>query len=467
MTIISDSQNMPGARILATTLNKLFPVNCRYSGLLIFTAIVLLASGCRQEIVPEPFLPRYGHEAYQHSLEQANLAGTALGYSWKESAENALNNPADITLPYQEEFYLDPAGADAAGYRFFVLRGLRVEIEITVHSSDSMQLFADLFRQSGDSTLEWTHIASADEESLRLEFEPRQDSYYVLRLQPELLRGGRFRVLIREVPSIGFPVPGKNSRAILSFFGDPRDGGSREHHGVDIFAARHTPVVAPSDAEVTRVGEGVIGGKYVWLRDQKRSINMYFAHLQTQEVTPGIIVTAGQVIGTVGNTGNARYTPPHLHFGIYSRGPVNPWHFIAETKTTPSGISGDSLLLGELVRAKQIIIVNNSPGSGKQVVDTLEQHSVMKIKALTGNMYRVLLPDGSSGYIAGNQVEPASIAINEQVLPVSTGLLDTPDINAVCMNFINPGERFTVLGKYNKHIYGKTAEGRSGWIAVP
>ncbi len=467
MTIISDSQNIPGRRILDTTLNKIFPVSCRDSGLLIFTAFILFVSGCRQEIVPEPFLPRYGHEAYQHSLEQANLAGTALGYSWKESAGNALNNPADITLPYQEEFYLDPAGADAAGYRFFVLRGLRVEIEITVHSADSMQLFADLFRQSSDPALEWTHVASADKESLKIKFEPRQDSYYVLRLQPELLRGGRFRVLMREVPSLGFPVPGKNSRAILSFFGDPRDGGRREHHGVDIFAARHTPVVAPSDAEVTRVGEGEIGGKYVWLRDRERSINMYFAHLQTQEVTPGTLVAAGQVIGTVGNTGNARFTPPHLHFGIYSRGPVDPWHFIAERNTTPSGISGDTLFLGELVRSKRTIIVKNSPGSGSQAVDTLEQYSVMKIKALTGNLYRVLLPDGSSGYVTENQVEPAGNPINEQVLPGSAGLMETPGLNAVYIAFIDPGEIFTVLGKYKNHIYGRTFEGRSGWVTAP
>jgi murein DD-endopeptidase MepM/ murein hydrolase activator NlpD len=163
-------------------------------------------------------------------------------------------------------------------------------------------------------------------------------------MQPELLRGGTFRVLIREFPSIGFPVEGKNSRAISSFFGDPRDGGRREHHGVDVFAPRHTPVLAPSDASVTRVGEGDIGGKYVWLYDSKRSMYLYFAHLQTQEVIEGENVLAGQLIGTVGNTGNARYTPPHLHFGIYSRGPLDPYHFIAETDTIPDRIVGDTLL---------------------------------------------------------------------------------------------------------------------------
>ena len=457
-------KHLLGIGPLRSTGSKFLSFCSRNHGLLIFTTVVFFISACRSEIVPEPFLPSYAHEAYQYSLEQANLDRTALGRSWKEAGENALYKPEDITLPYQEEFYLDPAEVNAVGYRFFVLRGLRIEIEMTIHSADSLQLFSDLFRQSGDPELEFTQVASANRDSLRLEFEPRRDSYYILRLQPELLRGGRFRVLIREVPSIGFPVQGKNSRAILSFFGNPRDAGKREHHGVDIFAVRHTPVLAPSDAEVTRVGEGEIGGRYVWLRDQKRSINMYFAHLQTQEVTPGTRVVAGQIIGTVGNTGNARTTPPHLHFGIYSRGPIDPYHFIAETNRRPAGISGDSLFLGELVRSKQTIIVNNSPGSGNLPIDTIVQNSIMKITALTSNLYHILLPDGSSGYIAGNQIEMANNAIKEQILTDAVRIFDTPGISAVCVTDIKPGEKFAVLGKFKNFIYGRTFEGRTGWI---
>jgi murein DD-endopeptidase MepM/ murein hydrolase activator NlpD len=294
---------------------------------------LILLPGCKKEIVPKTFYPRSAHEAYQHSLEQANLHETALGIDWTLTGEEALNKPVVIELPFEEAFFWDPKGANAAGYRFFVKRGLRVEVEIAVSSSDTMLLFADLFRETGDTVIQRTHVATADEEMHRLEFEPRRDSYYAIRLQPELLRGGQFRVVIREVPSIGFPVKGKTSRSISSFFGDPRDGGSRDHHGVDIFAARHTPVLAPSNASVTRVGEGEIGGRYVWLYDSKRSMYMYFAHLETREVERGDQVRVGQQIGTVGNTGNARSTPPHLHFGIYRNGPVDPFHFIAETDT--------------------------------------------------------------------------------------------------------------------------------------
>ena len=235
---------------------------------------------------------------------------------------------------------------DAIGYRFFVKRGLRIEVRIAVHTSDSLLLFTDLFRQSGDSIPGWIHVATADDDSCILMFGTRRDAYYVLRLQPELLRGGRFDVMIREVPSLEFPVSGRDSRSIQSFFGDPRDGGRREHHGVDIFAPRHTPVLAPVRAQVLRIGEGDVGGRYVWLYEPKQALYLYFAHLETQEVSRGDQVLAGQLIGTVGNTGNARFTPPHLHFGIYKNGPINPFYFIAETDTVPGRILGDSLLKG-------------------------------------------------------------------------------------------------------------------------
>ena len=363
--------------------------------------LLLVLPGCKKEIVPKAFYPRSAHEAYQHSLEQANLIETALGRDWIQAGVEALESPTDITLPYEEAFYWDSRSAEAEGYRFFVKRGVRVEVGIAVYSADSLLLFADIFRETGDTAIRRTHVATADEEMHRLEFEPRRDSYYALRLQPELLRGGKFNVLIREMPSIAFPVKGKNSQAISSFFGDPRDGGSREHPGVDIFAPRHTPVWAPSNASVTRVGEGDIGGRYVWLYDSRRSMYLYFAHLETREVERGDQVSAGQLIGTVGNTGNARYTPPHLHFGIYSNGPIDPYHFIAETDTIPERIMGDTLLLGKMIQAIRLSVLRSSPTTTNPFTDTIQTDSMMIVKALTGNLCRVQLPDGSIGYIKG------------------------------------------------------------------
>jgi peptidoglycan LD-endopeptidase LytH len=363
--------------------------------------LFLLLPACKKEIVPEAFYPRSDHEAYQHSLEQANLSETALGRDWIREGEAAMEKSIDIALPFEEVFYWDPRQADAAGYRFFVKRGLRVEVVIEVSSSDSLLLFADLFRERGDSIIERIHVATADDAQRRLEFEPRRDAYYSLRIQPELLRGGQFRVRIREVPSIGFPVKGKNSRSIASFFGDPRDGGSREHHGVDIFAARHTSVLAPSSASVTRVGEGKVGGRYVWLYDSKRSMYLYFAHLETREVERGDKVSAGQLIGTVGNTGNAKTTPPHLHFGVYRNGPIDPFCFIAETDTVPDKIKGDTMLLGKMILVSRESVLRSFPTVAGVFTDTLETDTLMTVTALTGNLCRVQLSDGSSAYLEG------------------------------------------------------------------
>lgn len=361
--------------------------------------LFLVLAGCKKEIVPKAFYPRSAYEAYAHSLEQANLHLTALGREWIESGQLALEGAVNIPLPFEEAFFWDSRSAEAGAYRFFVKRGIRVEVEITIQASDSLLLFADLFRERGDTLIQRIHVATADDKGHRLEFEPRRDAYYALRLQPELLRGGRFRVSIREVPSIGFPVKGKNSRSIASFFGDPRDGGSRDHHGVDIFAPRHTPVLAPSNASVSRVGVGDIGGRYVWLYDSKRSMNLYFAHLETQEVERGDQVLAGQLIGTVGNSGNARTTPPHLHFGIYSNGPIDPFYFIAETDTIADRIAGDTLLLGKMVRASRMSEVKNFPAMGSLSLDTLMIDSLAKVIALTGKLCRIQLPDGTLGYI--------------------------------------------------------------------
>jgi murein DD-endopeptidase MepM/ murein hydrolase activator NlpD len=118
---------------------------------------------------------------------------------------------------------------------------------------------------------------------------------------------------------LGFPVDGVDARAIWSGFGAERDGGRRAHRGVDIFAPRGTPALAAIDGWVTRVETTRVGGNVVWLQPLLGTMRIYYAHLDEQWVRPGDFVRAGQAVGTVGNTGNARTTPPHLHFGVYVR----------------------------------------------------------------------------------------------------------------------------------------------------
>ncbi len=111
-----------------------------------------------------------------------------------------------------------------------------------------------------------------------------------------------------------FPVVGYDKSAVISFFGDKR-GKSRLHQGVDIKADRGTPLAAVMDGKIESVKEGGSGGKQVWLRGTDGRLYFY-AHLDSWSVGEDDQVAAGDIIGTVGNTGNASKTIPHLHFEI-------------------------------------------------------------------------------------------------------------------------------------------------------
>jgi len=129
--------------------------------------------------------------------------------------------------------------------------------------------------------------------------------------------------------SLNFPVAGKRSN-IGSFWGAVRDGGKRKHQGIDIFARKGTPVVAVCDGIIVSSGNTTRGGKHLWLQSRQYPWKAYYAHLDQKKVSAGQVVRKGQVIGTVGNTGNAKNTPSHLHFGIYKMfgGAVNPLPYV-------------------------------------------------------------------------------------------------------------------------------------------
>ncbi|MDH3650604.1 MAG: M23 family metallopeptidase, partial [Saprospiraceae bacterium] len=310
---------------------------------------LLFAAACQEEVVPEIYHPRNDHEAYLHGLQKAGLATTALAKEWALHAQSSLSNPIAIELPFQEAFYFANTTPNAHAYGMTVRRGEKIQITLksigTPDIREQAKLFIDLFRIDSTDRDSFDHVASASKSENQLAFEPRQDAHYLIRIQPELLRGGRFEISIRSAPSLEFPVMGGNNRDIGSFFGDPRDGGRRKHHGIDIFARRHTPILAPCKGYIRFVGERGLGGKVVWMRDRQRDMTLYFAHLHEIIAKDDTWVDIGDTLGTVGNTGNARTTPPHLHFGIYSNGPIDPYHFVAIQKSEVKPIAGNLELL--------------------------------------------------------------------------------------------------------------------------
>jgi Peptidase family M23 len=117
-----------------------------------------------------------------------------------------------------------------------------------------------------------------------------------------------------------FPVYGPSS--YTDTYGAARgDVSGGWHHGDDIFAPLGAPVLAVASGTVFSVGWNQIGGNRLWLRDGSGN-EYYYAHLSayTPLARNGAIVNAGDVLGFVGNTGDAEGTPYHLHFEVHPVG---------------------------------------------------------------------------------------------------------------------------------------------------
>ena len=106
------------------------------------------------------------------------------------------------------------------------------------------------------------------------------------------------------------------SMHVTGFFGVVRPMTPQGHRGIDLGARRGTPVLAAADG-IASVSEDARLGKAVRI-DHGAGIESLYAHLDRVTLTDGMAVTAGQAIGTVGDTGRA--TGPHLHFEVSRNG---------------------------------------------------------------------------------------------------------------------------------------------------
>lgn len=129
--------------------------------------------------------------------------------------------------------------------------------------------------------------------------------------------------------SLPSPLPQQN---LSDTWGAARSQG-RTHEGIDIFAARGTPIQATTAGIVSKVGENTLGGRVVVIVGPGGA-GHYYVHLEEYaDIAPNDWVDAGDIIGYVGDSGNAKGTPPHVHYGIYIQGnAVNPYPLLQKSE---------------------------------------------------------------------------------------------------------------------------------------
>lgn len=119
------------------------------------------------------------------------------------------------------------------------------------------------------------------------------------------------------------PVDGLRVSDVANTFG--ADRGNRPHDGLDMFAPRHTPVRAATPGFVYRIDDLSLGGLSVTILGDG-GLRYFYTHFESvpHALGEGQYVEVGELIGYVGNSGNAATTPTHLHFGVYGGAADNP-----------------------------------------------------------------------------------------------------------------------------------------------
>jgi peptidoglycan LD-endopeptidase LytH len=430
------------------------------STLLLLAVIALMASCTGLSTLKDNLASASPYERYVRNLESANLKGRPMVREWIDAGERALHDSIMITLPFTETGHFLSHRPEARSYQFDALDGQVITINGALKVTEDAKFFADLFVLRDHK---WKHVASSDS-SLTLSHEFTRNSRCLLRIQPELLVNAYYTISVGLTPILINPVSGANNKSIQSFWGDSRDGGRRKHEGVDIFAKKGTPIVAPTGGTISRVGYSKLGGKVVWMYDQKRGHSYYFAHLDSQYVTRGKLVKQGQVIGTVGNTGNAKNTPAHLHFGIYQAKAKDPLYYIKTLEQLESTLAVDTSFrfLPFTIMSKNATI-RKGPGEKFATLGTFDKGTYLHVIAQSRDWYRIALPDNQQGFVIKKDVAATGKG-SPSILDRPRELLTTVTNRGTVVRMLTKAANVEMIGKFDNYLRIRTLDGLEGWI---
>lgn len=375
--------------------------------------VVTINSGC--STFSGFFGRKTPHEKYAKKLDDEDLEYTPAGRQWLAASKAALGDALKIELPYRLYGNFRSDKSRALGLEFKAKKGEQVNVAIIKKNNTPIALFADVFKQLGTETV---LVYAADTLKSQFAVDIEETGSYILRLQPKLFRSGEFSLAVSVGPSLGFPVSGSKAK-IGSFWGASRGGGKRSHEGIDIFAPKRTPVVAAADGIVTGVLEGGLGGKVVWLKLPAKNITLYYAHLENQLVHVGQELKKGEILGLVGNTGNAKHTASHLHFGIYtSNGPIDPFPFVNPSIKLAPNVPNKNL--SNFIRLTRTLKLSNES-------DAIKANTLLVPVAVHSKGYIAELPNGKILQVPFTSVQSSTQPIKNVEAIVTSVNKDSSD----------------------------------------
>ncbi len=372
--------------------------------IIIIPVLLLFAISCSQlnkatDLITNPT----AKERYKRDLKISD----ELFLIWENQGNLALQDSVKIKTPYFQEGHFKPKTFPFLSFDLELTVGEKMDITVEADSTFTL-LFIDLLFQENDTLRAFKNVAISNFGSKKLSEEIEESGTYKVVIQPEINASTAFSLKIVTTPVYEFPVAGAGNTNIQSFWGANRDAGRRSHEGIDIFAARGTPVIAVTNGQITSSGERGLGGKQVWLRDQKRNQSLYYAHLDSIMPLANNRVKTGDTIGFVGNTGNAKTTAPHLHFGIYKgyRGAIDPLsHVFQIAKIEFKPTAGVPNNLNFVTRA--VANLRDLPATnGSGIIANLRANDTLVMLGRTNDWYHIRTVNRQAGFIHESLVGP-------------------------------------------------------------
>lgn len=363
--------------------------------------LLLLVMSCEQiqkatDVVTNPT----AREVYERNFKK----GDSLYMQWDEAFQKAQQDSIWATLPYVESGVYTLNYTAVYSYDVQLREGEKLIVSVE-KQPDSALVFIELFKKPEDSTKTLQLLKASEPNTSYLTHTIEAYGVYKIIVQPEIKRTFPFQLKMYTQPTYAFPVSGAGNKNVQSLWAASRDGGQRSHEGIDIFAPKGTPLLAITDGRIVSTGERGLGGKQVWLRDGLFGKTMYYAHLDSIAVKEGQRVQAGDTIGFVGNTGNAKTTAPHLHFGIYkgSSGPVNPYPYVKQTEIPEIAVQNTTF---KALNKRTRTSIYQGPSSALKEVGSIAKGDTILVLGKHRSWFHSIAKDSVKGFIQESRLEP-------------------------------------------------------------